>query len=53
MILLCYSDPVFYNGKKGRHPVFAKWFFYAFYPLHYLVIWLMIRCLTKMPEWIF
>ena len=30
---------VFYNGKKGRHPVFAKWFFYAFYPLHYIVIW--------------
>lgn len=29
----------FYNGKKGRHPTFAKWFFYAFYPLHYLVIW--------------
>ncbi len=30
---------VFYNGRKGKHPVFAKWFFYAFYPLHYLVIW--------------
>ena len=44
---------VFYNGKKGRHPVFAKWFFYAFYPLHYLVIWLGIQCLTRMPEWIF
>ena len=30
---------LFYNGKKGKHPVFAKWFFYVFYPLHYLVIW--------------
>ncbi len=29
---------VFYNGKKGRHPNFAKWFFYVFYPLHYLII---------------
>lgn len=29
----------FYNGKKGKHPVFAKWFFYAFYPVHYLIIW--------------
>ncbi len=31
---------VFYNGKKGSHPVFAKWFFYLFYPLHYLIIFL-------------
>ena len=31
---------VFYNGKKGKHPNFAKWFFYAFYPAHYLLIWL-------------
>ncbi len=30
---------VLYNGRKGKHPVFAKWFFYVFYPLHYLVIW--------------
>ena len=34
---------VFYNGKKGRHPVFAKWFFYAFYPAHYLLIFLIER----------
>lgn len=34
---------VFYNGKKGRHPTFAKWFFYAFYPAHYLLIWLIER----------
>ena len=29
---------VFYNGKKGKHPVFSKWFFYIFYPAHVLVI---------------
>ena len=40
---------VFYNGKKGKHPTFAKWFFYVFYPLHIIVIWV----LMKMPEWIF
>ena len=28
----------FYNGRKSNHPVFAKWFFYIFYPLHYLII---------------
>lgn len=28
----------FYNGKKSGHPIFAKWFFYVFYPLHYLII---------------
>lgn len=32
---------VLYNGKKGRHPVFAKWFFYAFYPAHYMIIYLL------------
>ena len=29
---------VFCNGKKGKHPVFGKWFFYVFYPVHYLII---------------
>ena len=33
----------FYNGKKGKHPVFSKWFFYIFYPAHLLFIWVMIR----------
>lgn len=32
----------FYNGKKGKHPFFTKWFFYAFYPLHYLIIWCIV-----------
>ncbi|MBR1593081.1 MAG: hypothetical protein IJ666_08775 [Ruminococcus sp.] len=32
-----------YNGKKGRHPVFAKWFFYVFYPVHYLIIWIVFK----------
>ena len=31
---------VFCSGKKGKHPLFGKWFFYVFYPLHYLIIWL-------------
>lgn len=34
---------VFYNGRKGRNPVFAKWFFYIFYPLHYVIIWVVAR----------
>ena len=33
----------FYNGKKGKHPVFAKWFFYIFYPAHLLFTWAMIQ----------
>ncbi|MBQ3842864.1 MAG: hypothetical protein II820_09255 [Ruminiclostridium sp.] len=40
-VMLGYLLPaVFCNGKKGKHPVFAKWFFYVFYPLHYLIIWI-------------
>ncbi len=29
-----------YNGEKGKHPIFAKWFFYIFYPSHLLIIFL-------------
>jgi len=47
MMLAAYSCmTVFYNGKKGRHPTFAKWFFYAFYPLHYLIIWVIFKLST-------
>lgn len=28
-----------YNGKRGKHPNIAKWFFYIFYPLHLLLIY--------------
>ncbi len=28
-----------YNGEKGKHPAFTKWFFYAFYPAHLLGIY--------------
>ncbi len=32
----------FYNGKKGKNPTFAKWFFYLIYPIHYLLIYIAI-----------
>ncbi len=38
---------VFYNGRKGKHPTFSKWFFYIFYPLHYLIIWIVILIVNK------
>ena len=38
---------VFYNGRKGKHPTFAKWFFYCFYPLHYLVIWIVMQIVNR------
>ena len=37
----------FYNGKKGKHPVFAKWFFYCFYPAHHLIIYLIKILMDK------
>lgn len=37
----------FYNGKKSRHPIFAKWFFYIFYPIHYLIIFAVKICIDK------
>lgn len=34
----------FYNGKKGRFPVFSKYLFYVFYPAHLLLIFLVKIC---------
>lgn len=28
----------FYNGKKGRFPLFSKYFFYVWYPLHLFML---------------
>lgn len=28
----------FYDGKKRKNSVFSKWFFYAFYPAHLLIL---------------
>lgn len=42
MLASYFFRTVFYNGKKGKHPVFAKWFFYTIYPLHFTVIYILI-----------
>ncbi|MBR5089318.1 MAG: hypothetical protein IK093_07815 [Ruminiclostridium sp.] len=53
-VLLGYAlMTVFYNGKKGRHPVFAKWFFYIFYPVHYLIIWLVFMLTPQAAPFLF
>ena len=31
----------FYNGEPGRKTIVNKWLFYVFYPLHFLVIWIL------------
>ncbi len=31
----------FYNGEPGRRTTVNKWLFYVFYPLHFLVIWIL------------
>lgn len=33
----------FYNGKKGSHSKFNKYFFYVFYPAHFLVYFILMR----------
>lgn len=33
----------FYNGKRGLSNEFIKYFFYAFYPLHHLIIFIVRR----------
>lgn len=47
MMAAYFCMTAFYNGKKGKHPVFAKWFFYAFYPIHYIIIYIAAVMLTK------
>lgn len=36
----------FYNGQKGKHPVFSKYFFYIFYPAHMILIYF-VRILAR------
>ena len=36
---------LFYNGEPGSRAPFHKWFFYAFYPTHLLVLWIVISSL--------
>ena len=33
----------FYNGEPGRKTVVNKWVFYVFYPLHLILIWLILK----------
>ena len=37
-ILIC-----LYNGEPGRKTVINKWVFYLFYPLHFIVFWLILK----------
>ena len=30
-----------YNGKRGNRSAFLRWFFYAFYPAHLLLFYLL------------
>ncbi len=38
-VLANYPIVAAYNGRRGNSPGWLKWFFYAFYPLHFLIIW--------------
>ncbi len=33
----------FYNGESGRKTIVNKWLFYIFYPVHLIVIWLILK----------
>ena len=43
MMLSCVLITFFYNGKKGKYPVFSKWFFYIFYPAHVFIAAILTR----------
>ncbi len=47
VMLAYFCVTVLCNGKKGKHPVFSKWFFYIFYPLHYLIIFAVFRLIPQ------
>ena len=34
-------NQVMYNGKRGNRSAFLRWFFYAFYPAHLLLFYLL------------
>jgi len=33
----------FYNGESGKKNIVNKWSFYLFYPIHFLVFWLVLK----------
>ncbi len=41
-ILACW-----YNGKPGKKNAFNKWFFYVFYPVHLLILALIVTLINK------
>lgn len=47
VMLSYFCVTVLCNGKKGKHPVFSKWFFYIFYPVHYLIIFAVFRLIPQ------
>ena len=34
-----------YNGERGSSHPFHKWFFYVFYPLHLMILWIILQML--------
>ena len=45
-MFLCIPLYLSYNGKSGSRAPFHKWFFYVFYPLHFLVLWGILKILN-------
>lgn len=42
-VLLFIPMMLLYNGKNGHSSFFSKWFFYAYYPLHLIVIGIFVN----------